>query len=824
MPNALQTAGSQGSKQTKYAPIYTNRFFTGEVTNRNPLRDGGSAYLIEKFYSGARYDSLIGGLNVEITPRLTIQRRFGTSSYNGNTIPPIFGFYSFSPFIAGAQVVFVIADTAATVRDTTFNTNAILFTKSNNSGQTNFQSVGNFLYMGNGVDQKKLTKPATLWTANTAFTVGQYILDTNGNIQKVTTAGTTSGSQPAWSVTDFTTTADNTVTWTKYGNQVSNWGVITPTSAPTSTPGNTVSAALKYWGPGVTFPAHYVILDSNGNLQIISGAGTTGGTIPLWATSFLATTIDAGAAWQNAGAPAAWAAVHAYTTNTYPFIVLDSNGNLQLVSTAGTSGATQPTWNAVVGGNTVDGTVTWLNIGPGAIKVFKGWIYGYSNHTVTGHVGTMGPTYSTGPIIGTPTTAFSLIGNACTDPQCDLIRIFRTADGGAIQIFDQDVTNPGSGTWSISDSVTDGNLNQLITAPIAHANDQPPAGAIALSYHVGRVFVSVGNQTFYSQATVSTGISAEAFPPLNVVTWPSLVVRHTPTPTGLLVHTVNGIYVIAGQGTSVSPLFPSPYLDGIGLANYNALTTNGSIIYQYTPQQELISLDPNSGITDIGFPVADQLTANFPASSSYLTWAPISSTDKALYISDGSGSFKRWSPTSAPETGSVWSPTGKIAAGFRAVQCIQTDATTWNLLYGPGRTNAGPILKRDPTVFTDVAGTTYAANFTIGNITLAHHGQMAELGFIGTDCTALGTRPTLGVLLDEIKTQTGVAFETLIRTIQDPPLLPASATVFGDRYYFTQTREPAWCRHLQIQVTWPIEAAHNEMLTYSIFGAHYQEK
>jgi phage tail-like protein len=61
--------------------------------------------------------------------------------------------------------------------------------------------------------------PAT-WQANTAYAVGQYILDTNGNLQCVsatTSNGTTGGTQPVWPVTLTESVVDNNVTWTYSG-------------------------------------------------------------------------------------------------------------------------------------------------------------------------------------------------------------------------------------------------------------------------------------------------------------------------------------------------------------------------------------------------------------------------------------------------------------------------------------------------------------------------------------------------------------------------------------------------------------------------------
>jgi hypothetical protein len=55
----------------------------------------------------------------------------------------------------------------------------------------------------------------TSWQANTTYTSGQAVLDSNLNIQKVTTAGKSGGSQPTWRTTG--TTTDGAVTWTYQG-------------------------------------------------------------------------------------------------------------------------------------------------------------------------------------------------------------------------------------------------------------------------------------------------------------------------------------------------------------------------------------------------------------------------------------------------------------------------------------------------------------------------------------------------------------------------------------------------------------------------------
>ncbi|MGD0096981.1 MAG: phage tail sheath subtilisin-like domain-containing protein [Terracidiphilus sp.] len=59
--------------------------------------------------------------------------------------------------------------------------------------------------------------------------------------------------------------------------------------------------------------------------------------------------------------PAPWKASSAFTSGQ---VILDSLGNIQIVTTAGTSGATAPSWNPNSGQTTADGSVTWTNHGP----------------------------------------------------------------------------------------------------------------------------------------------------------------------------------------------------------------------------------------------------------------------------------------------------------------------------------------------------------------------------------------------------------------------------------------------------------------------------
>ena len=62
------------------------------------------------------------------------------------------------------------------------------------------------------------TSWAGLWTANRAYVSGNQVVDANGNLQQITTAGTSSSNvYPSWNTTTGGTTTDGGVIWTNEG-------------------------------------------------------------------------------------------------------------------------------------------------------------------------------------------------------------------------------------------------------------------------------------------------------------------------------------------------------------------------------------------------------------------------------------------------------------------------------------------------------------------------------------------------------------------------------------------------------------------------------
>lgn len=598
----------------------------------------------------------------------------------------------------------------------------------------------------------------------------------------------------------------------------------------------TIEVAWDYWyHSGQTLQ---VTVNGNNIIPDPAESGATQPIWPAWNTSYAPsypTVSESGGAltWTNIGPVAdyAWYALTQYVTTPD---IIDPNNYNQNPYEAGKSGTTQPSFSTTFSGLTADNpNLIWINQGQASAAptgtlttVDGGWQYVVSLvNTLDDTVSNSGPaSAATGNFRAS--TGVEVSGGIPTnyDPQADYVAVFRTEDGGATYFL---IPGPGNTPYTLpiqqyiasgyTDTTPDSGLNILLQAPNAGQNTPPLQGVINLTYHLGRIFVSLGNTVYWSTGPdTPIGNGTNGFLPTNFATFPSTVKRMVPTSIGLIVFTVSDIYLGSGSATSSNPILFTPYLTGIGLLSYNALDVNGTLIYLFTSDKQLISLDPSSGVSEVGFPIGDQLEQWDPTQV-YVTWHVAGSQDKALFVSNGSTGWFRLCPTPAPEAGMMWSLFATVTGGCKAVQSIEVTPGTHKLLVGP--TGSGQILQRDWTVSTD-NGTAFTANGTIGSLVLAQPGQLAELSFVTTDASAIGSRPTMSVLIDEI---TGT-FEALPNNVPDPTQKNASTSLYMDRWYFSQTQQPAICRHMQIQFAWPAEAEANELLTLTLYGGFSQEK
>lgn len=120
------------------------------------------------------------------------------------------------------------------------------------------------------------------------------------------------------------------------------------------------STGVNLWSPGTSYAAGAVVIDpATGNVEEATTGGTSGTTTPSWPPTG-STVTDGSVTWTNLGQPQQWAAGQTYTVGQ---VIVNSSGQIQEVTTAGTSGSTAPSWSSTAGGTTSDGTVTWTNMG-----------------------------------------------------------------------------------------------------------------------------------------------------------------------------------------------------------------------------------------------------------------------------------------------------------------------------------------------------------------------------------------------------------------------------------------------------------------------------
>lgn len=951
------TAAGGAPEPTDYAALSMDTQFTGLSTQRSPLRDADVPYLERKFYSASRFDSILDGINREITADLTDKRRPGSAVYNSNTFPAAFSMYSNKWIQDGQEIVRVLLDGKdGTIYDATAGQKSTLYTKPVSSGQARFLTVGTTLFLTDGEDTAQIFRSSTEWAATTAFAPGTLIVAPttpptiqmalggitftiiasasdggtitlycdpqtiptqfanlqaasvtfagltlagvlNGTTHQVTILsttlgvltvfvatgaydeasdtgtgttgnGTTGSSAPSFSTTQFQITADAGQQWKCYGPTTLKWGVTAPTTSPTLVPINS-----RWWQPNTFFFPLYVVLDSNQNIEVItgsvggSGIYKTGRTYPKWTAdnaNARGQTVDGSIIWQSFGSIGQWSASTIFgVLPTQVACILDSNNNLQIVTagSGGTSGVTQPTWATGYGSTTTDGTLTWTNVGAAVIISTESVQYSYSVHSIDGSVSNAAPVAiiqgpAIGPYIALSNTAlqyFNVDGLFTPDTQLDQIWIWRTPQGESTLILEDQIPIDAfysSGNFMYRElgipdvSTGGGSLNALVSAPIADKADPPPAGLTALTYHVGRIWGILDNVLRYSGGPDTvTGNGNTAWPPSNSIPLLGMPIFLFPTTVssgpGLLAMTTSGGQMILGDGTTSSIFTPISYESAISVSGYNAIGLLGTTIYFMESNGKVSSFDPANGYLEVGFPIGDQfnnVTTGAPdgptgqlynPATAYVTWNLQSSGESAMYVADGAVGWFRFSPIAPPETGSLWSTRAVILGGTSAVQSIETEPGVFNLLIAPA--SSGPLLMRDTTKTVwedDVAGTPtpYPAWDVKGVITLCETGQVAEIAHVALKSMPEGARPVASLLLGELEATVDAPWAPLEITSNDPPILQPSETLYSDRYSAEQNGVCPKSDLVSLKVDYGAQAFGDELLKFGIYGRKYEER
>lgn len=566
--------------------------------------------------------------------------------------------------------------------------------------------------------------------------------------------------------------------------------------------------------------------------------------------------------WNNIG-PVTDFLWQASTRYTLPgTTIIDSNSNQEGAYETGVSGKTQPTWStSAYTGITADSNPPLTYLNEGAVPALtetgntitatsaQGWLYWIALvNTLDNTVSNLSPvSLSTGPVVKGQITipAGSGLDTSSIDPQTDYVAIFRSADGFPTPLLIPGFVNSPYTVpltqylrYGYVDTVPDTELNTLVEGPQGKENTPPDAGAANLTYHLNRIWYSVGNTVKWTSGPLSPVGNGDGTAPGNFAACPSQVKRLIPTAIGMLVFTQSDVYIIAGNGTTSSPILPAiPYLIGVGLGTHNGLDVNGGLIGFFTTDKQFVIFDPSAGVNYVGFNIGDQFRLNngnpgqsWDSSKVYVAWY-VNGEDTGWYVADGQFGWYRMIYTPAPEQGTVtWSPYATIQGTCGAIASIETAPGVHQLLIGQTASSNGNILARDITATTDngltiSGGTTYPAYGVIGSIVLANPGQIAKLAHITTICVKTGSPLVLGVLLNEgLPYYTG-AFDILKHWVSDPPGLPESRSFYRQRFYLAENEDASsYCMDLQILVQFPAEAAQNELQALTIFGAYEVEQ
>ena len=181
--------------------------------------------------------------------------------------------------------------------------------------------------------ESQLEPPA--WKASTYFSVGFRIMTRYNYIVEVTTAGTSGATYPGFGATVGATSTDGSVVWTVRTNPrlpADTWAAATayPLGATVYDFNGNQQTSVDSWFPNAALSLGKVIIDRNGNAQQVTTAGTTGSSQPTWATTAGASTTDGTVSWICGGA-----------------------------APRTSDPTSEPTWNTFLNGYTTDALVTW---------------------------------------------------------------------------------------------------------------------------------------------------------------------------------------------------------------------------------------------------------------------------------------------------------------------------------------------------------------------------------------------------------------------------------------------------------------------------------
>lgn len=450
-----------------------------------------------------------------------------------------------------------------------------------------------------------------------------------------------------------------------------------------------------------------------------------------------------------------------------------------------------------LGGPTVTTTTGSLTTQTGYQYVF---CYGNSN---SGHVSSPTPPSS----VLTLSSQGGLISlTASTDPQVNQIRLFRTTDGGGQPFFELPTSPYPNSTANVTDNAPDNTLQIANIAPLPHFNDPPPAGLVDPVWFSGRLWGHVGNLLYFASGPdITMGNGQEAWFPVYVFAFPTSIIRKFPLPNGMLVVTVDDIFVVRGVDTTSFTV--NEFMRDNGMRNWNAADTDGSNVYIYTSDRQMLLINAN-GLQSISGSISDIIAAVDP-SVAYVSIFRYTARNTMLFLGDGTTNIYPYNLNLQ-----AWCPVQTPFGGAQALGTIETQPGVYNFLRGKTTVNM-TIAQRALTTFSD-EGNTYACSATIGPIPFADCLTLAQIGNIVLRSANSATIPALSVLSNEISG----TFQSLQVSSTEPPELSAtpSQSFTANRYTWKSAPISELLNFMMMQVSWASASTADELYSFTIGG------
>jgi len=368
-------------------------------------------------------------------------------------------------------------------------------------------------------------------------------------------------------------------------------------------------------------------------------------------------------------------------------------------------------------------------------------------------------------------------------------------------------THAATGTLQAVDNAPDNTLQIKNICPLPTFNDPPPAGLVDPVWFAGRLWGHVGNVLYFSSGPdITLGNGPEAWFPVYQFALPTTIIRKFPIPNGLLVVTVDDIFAVRGLDT---PSFTvNEFMRDIGMRSWNAGDSDGSNVYIYTTDRQMLLLNAN-GLQSISSSISDVI-ANVDPSAAYVSTFRYTARNTLLFLGDGTTNIYPYNLNQQ-----AWCPVQIPSAGAQALGSIETQPGIYNFLIGKPSPNQ-TIAQRSMSTYTD-EGSTYACNVVFGPIPFADALTLAQLRDIVVS-TAAGQSPvSVSVLANEI---TG-NFQSLQVSSTEPPELSAtpSQSFTSNRYSWMTTPLPEYVNFIEMQFSWPAASTADELYLWAIGGS-----